>query len=73
MTISMIIPTFTLDNELEEMAVISALSYRTQVQELIICEDGGRYSKELAQIADMYLYTNKNQGSSFSSSCFMRI
>lgn len=62
MKISMVIPTYTIDSELEELAIVCALSYREQVQELIICEDGGKFSEELSKIADLYVYGKKNEG-----------
>lgn len=60
--ISMVIPTYTLNGELEEMAEFCAASYRNQVDELIITEDGGAYSKTLRDIADIYIYNKKNVG-----------
>lgn len=60
--ISMVIPTYTLNEELEEMAEFGALSYMDQVDELIITEDGGRHSKVLQEIADIYIYNFENQG-----------
>lgn len=60
--ISMVIPTYSTTEELEEMAIICALTYRQQVDQLIICEDGGQYNKELASIGDIYLYSKQNAG-----------
>ena len=60
--ITMIIPTYTLNDELEELAEFGALSYRPQVDELIIMEDGGKYSEILREIADIYIYSKENQG-----------
>lgn len=60
--ISMVIPAYTLNSELEEMTIDCAVSYRSQVDELIIVEDGGNPSQLLADIADIYLYNKKNQG-----------
>ena len=58
----MVIPTYTLTEELEEMAEFCALSYRDQVDELIITEDGGNFSETLKDIADIYIYNRWNQG-----------
>lgn len=60
--ISMVIPTYTINSELEEIAIQAALTYRDQVDELIITEDGGMYSEELQGIADVYIYNKKNVG-----------
>lgn len=60
--ISMVIPTFTLTKELERLAVWCAASYRDQVDELIITEDGGMYSPQLMGLADIYIYNKDNGG-----------
>ena len=60
--ISLVVPCYSLTETLEEMAIICALSYRDQVEELIVVEDGGRYSKELQEIADVYIYNKHNKG-----------
>lgn len=62
MKLSMIIPTYSVTPELAEMAEFCALSYREQVDELIICEDGGQFSQDLMDIADIYIYSKKNEG-----------
>ena len=58
----MVIPTLTLNDELEEMAEFCAAGYRSQVDELIISEDGGRYSEVLRDLADIYIYSKTNEG-----------
>lgn len=58
----MVIMTYTLTNELEEIAYNSALSYRDQVDELIITEDGGKFSNKLRDISDIYIYGKNNVG-----------
>ena len=60
--ISLIIPTYTINEELEEMAIIAALSYREQVHELIVVEDGGKISEELMGVVDIYVRLTKNYG-----------
>lgn len=60
--ISMVIPTYTLNKSMEEMALICADFYRSQVDELIITEDGGLFSQELYDLADRYIYNKKNTG-----------
>ena len=62
MKISMVIPTYTLNDELEEMAINCAVSYGDQVDQLIIVEDGGRYSEQLRKYADIYIYNTDNKG-----------
>lgn len=61
-TLSLVIPTYTLKPHLEQQAYTCALSYRDQVDELIITEDGGKYSKRLRDIADTYIYNKNNAG-----------
>jgi len=60
--LSVVIPTYTLDKELEEMALEAVKSYRYDADELIVCEDGGHFSPELMSKCDTYIYTWKNGG-----------
>ena len=60
--ISVMIPTYTISDELEELAIRCALSYRGQVDQLIICEDGGRFSKDLMSLSDIYAFNKDNVG-----------
>ena len=60
--LSVVIPTYTLDKELEEMALAAVKSYRYGADELIVCEDGGHYSPELMSKCDTYIYNWKNKG-----------
>jgi len=62
MKISLVIPTYTITKELEEFAIRACLSYREEVDELIVCEDGGLLSQNLLQLADSYLYNKDNRG-----------
>lgn len=62
MKLSMVIPTYTINKTLEGMAIDACTSYKDQVDELIICEDGGMYSIYLSQIADSYILNNNNVG-----------
>jgi len=61
-TKTLVVPTYTLSTELEEMALECVKSHRDQVDQVIISEDGGRYSKKLRSCADIYIYTKKNEG-----------
>lgn len=60
--ISMVIPCYTQNKKLEELALWCAASYRDQVDELIIIEDGQMFSHKLANIADVYIYKAHNSG-----------
>ena len=62
MSFSIVIPTYTLDAKLEQMAYDCARSYKQYVDEIIICEDGGKFSKKLQTIADTYIYNWNNVG-----------
>ena len=55
-------PCYSLTAELLDMAIENALTYRNQVDELIICEDGGRISGNLANMSNIYAYFNENKG-----------
>jgi len=59
---TIVIPTYTLDAKLEQMAYDCARSYKQYVDKIIICEDGGRFSEKLQSIADSYIYNWDNVG-----------
>lgn len=54
--ISVVIPTYTLNRDLETMAYNCAKSYRDIADQLIISEDGGRQSVALGKLADYYFW-----------------
>lgn len=60
--ISMVIPTYTVNKHLEDMTIQCVASYSSQVDEMIIVEDGGNPSQALAELADIYIYSKKNKG-----------
>jgi len=60
MSLSIVIPTYTLNLDLKNMAMTCAKSYKCD--ELIITEDAGGYDRELRDIADTYIYNNRNGG-----------
>lgn len=53
--LSIIIPTFTVSEDLLAMALVCANSFRPFVDEMIICEDTNSYIKELHDISDIYI------------------
>lgn len=55
MKLSAVIPCFSINEELKNMALTCAQSIRNQVDELIITEDADLYWPELHQISDIYL------------------
>lgn len=59
--LSIIIPTYTITQELELVAYTALQSYRDQVDEIIIAEDGGMFSPLLFEHADTYIH-HQNQG-----------
>lgn len=62
-TLSVVIPTYTINKDLEDSALMAAaIGKLPGVSELIICEDGGMFSPQLSQVADMYLYSHDNAG-----------
>jgi glycosyltransferase involved in cell wall biosynthesis len=62
MTFDIVIPTYTIDAKLEQMAYDCARSYKQYVDKIIICEDGGKFSPKLQAIADSYIYNWENVG-----------
>lgn len=62
MKISLVIPMINLNPYLEDLAITAAVSYRDQVDQLIISEGGGNFSEKLRKIADLYLYSHENVG-----------
>ncbi len=60
--LTIVIPTFTIDAKLEQMAYDCAKSYKQYAERIIICEDGGKYSLQLQGIADSYIYNWNNVG-----------
>lgn len=61
-TFSIVIPLWTGTDALEQMAIDLANTVRPMCDELIICEDGGRDSKQLRAVADHYLWHKWNLG-----------
>ena len=62
MKLSIVIPTYTLTKDLEKIALRATLSYRKQADEVIISEDGGKFSLQLMKVADIYCYGKHNVG-----------
>lgn len=62
--LSLVIPTYTISQELEELAVSCILSYAADmaVKEIIVSEDGGFFSPQLMELADIYIYHKGNSG-----------
>lgn len=62
MKLSLVIPTYTMTESLEKTTLQAILSYRDQVDEIIISEDGGMLSQQLIEVADIYYYSKYNVG-----------
>ncbi len=62
MKLSIVIPTYTLTKDLEKIALRAVLSYKKQADEVIISEDGGKFSLQLMKVADIYCYSKHNVG-----------
>lgn len=60
--LTIVIPTYTLNAELEQMAYECIMSYKKQVERIIVCEDGGNYSERLRCVTDTYIYNKDNVG-----------
>lgn len=59
--LSIVIPTYTLNSYLENMAMCAVESYKGQ-GEIIVVEDGQMYSQKLMDMADTYIYNKENVG-----------
>ena len=61
-TKTLVIPTYSITAGLIDLALTCAKSHRNQVNQIIITEDGGRFSRKLRDIADIYIYSPHNVG-----------
>jgi len=62
MSVSIVIPCYTLNDQLELMAFNCARGYKEFADEVIIVEDGGNKSSSLLDVADTYVYHSDNRG-----------
>jgi GT2 family glycosyltransferase len=62
MTISLVVPTYTITKELEETTCDCLNSFFDQVDEIIVSEDGGFYSSEIEKFCNLYIYSHDNVG-----------
>jgi GT2 family glycosyltransferase len=53
--LSLIVPTYSINDSLTKMAVDCVKSYKNQVDEVVISEDSGIYREELYELADIYV------------------
>ncbi len=60
--LSLVIPTYTLTDRQEELAIRCIKSFKEQADEIIVTEDGGRFSEQLRELADVYIYNKQNKG-----------
>jgi hypothetical protein len=65
--LSIVIPTYTVNKEVEEITVgcILSLAKDMAIKEIIVTEDGGFFSPQFMELADIYIYSKSNIG--FSS------
>jgi glycosyltransferase involved in cell wall biosynthesis len=62
MSFDIVIPTYTISDRLEEMAVRCVNSYKGHGGRVMVFEDGGRRSPALEALADVYTYYPDNVG-----------
>jgi glycosyltransferase involved in cell wall biosynthesis len=62
MKLSLIVPTYTINKELEMLASMCLSSFFDQVDEIIVSEDGGFYSPEIERLCNVYIYSHDNVG-----------
>lgn len=66
--ISLCIPTYTLNEDLEKMALRCIISFKVHCEqkgveyEIVVSEDGGAYSDLLKSVSDVYIYNSHNGG-----------
>lgn len=60
--ISMVIPCYSIDQKLADMASLCGDYYHDQVDELIVVEDGGIFNQHLFELADIYVRYKENAG-----------
>lgn len=60
--LTIVIPTFTLTDELAEMTIKCIKSYREQADRIIVSEDGGMFNSKIMSMADTYIYNWQNVG-----------
>lgn len=61
-SISVVIPSYTLNRDLETMLFNCARGYKEFADELIVVEDGGRQSSAVRKIASKYIFHPDNVG-----------
>lgn len=59
---TLVIPTYTVTGELEDMALKCIRSHRDQVDTIIVSEDGGAWSSSIRDLVDIYVYGKNNVG-----------
>lgn len=62
MFLSVVVPTYTINPQLEKLALGCIASLGDQPDEIIVVEDGGLFSHKLATFADTYIYNTINKG-----------
>ncbi len=55
MRLSLVVPTYTVSPQLQEVTVACLKSFRPYVDEIIVCEDTNTYIRELHDLADIYI------------------
>lgn len=60
--LTIVIPTYTLSKELEELTLHAIASYQDYADEIIVVEDGGIFSSKLMGASDVYAYFKENGG-----------
>ena len=60
--LSLVFPTYTIDNALEDLEVECISTFKGKCDEIIITEDGGLPSARLLSIADRYIFNRIRRG-----------
>ena len=60
--LSLVFPTYTIDNTLEDLEVECISTFKGKCDEIIITEDGGLPSAKLLAISNIYIYSSARRG-----------
>lgn len=64
--LSLVVLSYNIAPHIKKLTIDALESYRPQVKELIVIEDGGSYSEEMRELADIYCFNKGNSGFTFA-------
>lgn len=66
MKLSIVIPSYNVNSDIERLTIEALESYKPQTKELIVVEDGGSYNSKIRELADIYCFNSTNHGFTFA-------